>query len=212
MDLFRTKSIEQSIADTDEPEYQLKKSLSALDLTVFGVGVVIGAGIFTLTGRVAHTMTGPAIVLSFVLAAICCGLAAMCYAEFSSSVPVSGSAYTFSYASLSEFFAWIIGWDLILEMFLGASVVAQGWSAYLGVFLEKIGITLPPQISYGGVVDVPAMALVVVLGLLVALGIKESMRVNLVLVALKLFIVLFVIIAGIQFINPANYSPFIPAA
>lgn len=212
MDLFRTKSIEQSIADTDEPEYQLKKSLSALDLTVFGVGVVIGAGIFTLTGRVAHTMTGPAIVLSFVLAAICCGLAAMCYAEFSSSVPVSGSAYTFSYASLGEFFAWIIGWDLILEMFLGASVVAQGWSAYLGVFLEKIGITLPPQISYGGVVDVPAMALVVVLGLLVALGIKESMRVNLVLVALKLFIVLFVIIAGIQFINPANYSPFIPAA
>lgn len=212
MDLFRTKSIEQSIADTDEPEYQLKKSLSALDLTVFGVGVVIGAGIFTLTGRVAHTMTGPAIVLSFVLAAICCGLAAMCYAEFSSSVPVSGSAYTFSYASLGEFFAWIIGWELILEMFLGASVVAQGWSAYLGVFLEKIGITLPPQISYGGVVDVPAMALVVVLGLLVALGIKESMRVNLVLVALKLFIVLFVIIAGIQFINPANYSPFIPAA
>ncbi len=212
MDLFRTKSIEQSIADTDEPEYQLKKSLTALDLTVFGVGVVIGAGIFTLTGRVAHTMTGPAIVVSFVLAALCCALAAMCYAEFASTVPVSGSAYTFSYASLGEFFAWVIGWDLILEMFLGSSVVAQGWSAYLGVFLEKLGITIPAAIGYGGVVDVPAMVLVVVLGALVTVGIKESMRVNLALVALKLFIVLFVIVAGIQFIDPANYSPFIPPA
>ena len=137
MSIMRTKSIEQSIADTDEPEYQLKKSLTALDLTVFGVGVVIGAGIFTLTGRVAHQMTGPAIVLSFIVAAVCCALAAMCYAEFASTVPVSGSAYTFSYASLGELLAWIIGWDLILEMFLGASVVAQGWSAYLGVLMEK---------------------------------------------------------------------------
>ena len=210
MDLLRTKSVEQSIADTDEPEYQLKKSLSALDLTVFGVGVVIGAGIFTLTGRVAHTMTGPAIVLSFVLAAICCGLAAMCYAEFASTVPVSGSAYTFSYASLGEFFAWIIGWDLILEMFLGASVVAQGWSAYLGVFLENFGIIIPEQVAYGGVIDLPAVLLVCVLGMLVGFGIKESMRVNMVLVALKLFIVLFVIVAGLQFINPANYTPFVP--
>jgi APA family basic amino acid/polyamine antiporter len=124
MSLLRTKSIEQSIADTDEPEYQLKKTLSALDLTVFGVGVVIGAGIFTLTGRAAHNVAGPAIVVSFVIAALACALAAMCYAEFASTVPVSGSAYTFSYASLGEIFAWIIGWDLILEMFLGASVVA----------------------------------------------------------------------------------------
>ena len=210
MDLLRTKSIEQSIADTDEPEYQLKKSLSALDLTVFGVGVVIGAGIFTLTGRVAHTMTGPAIVLSFVLAAVCCALAAMCYAEFAASVPVSGSAYTFSYAALGEFFAWIIGWDLILEMFLGASVVAQGWSAYLGVLLENFGVVIPPAIAYGGVVDLPAVLLVCVLGALVAFGIKESMRVNMILVAVKLFIVLFVIVAGLQFVNPANYTPFVP--
>ena len=210
MSLLRTKTIEQSIADTDEPEYQLKKSLSALDLTVFGVGVVIGAGIFTLTGKAANQVAGPAIVLSFVVAAICCALAAMCYAEFSSTVPVSGSAYTFSYASLGEIFAWIIGWDLILEMFLGAAVVAQGWSAYLGVFLEKIGLVLPAAFSYGGVVDVPALLLVLVLGALVTVGIKESLRVNLVLVGLKLFIVLFVIIAGIGFINPANYSPFVP--
>lgn len=210
MNLFRTKSIEQSIADTDEPEYQLKKSLGALDLIVFGVGVVIGAGIFTLTGRVAHTMTGPAIVVSFIIAATCCALAAMCYAEFASTVPVSGSAYTFSYASLGEFFAWIIGWDLILEMFLGASVVAQGWSAYFGVLLGKFGITIPESIGYGGRVDVMAILLIVVLGVLVVLGIKESMRVNLVLVSIKLFIVLFVIFAGIGFINTANYHPFVP--
>ena len=212
MSMFRTKSIEQSIADTDEPEYQLKKSLTALDLTVFGVGVVIGAGIFTLTGRVAHEMTGPAIVISFVVAAFCCAMAAMCYAEFASTVPVSGSAYAFSYASLGEVLAWIIGWDLILEMFLGASVVAQGWSAYLGVLLEKLGLALPPAISYGGVVDLPAMLLVVALGVLITVGIKESMRVNMVLVAVKLFIVLFVIVAGFMFINPANYTPFIPEA
>ncbi|MCB0912841.1 MAG: amino acid permease [Propionibacteriaceae bacterium] len=212
MSLLRTKSIEQSIADTDEPEYQLKKSLGALDLTVFGVGVVIGAGIFTLTGRAAHDVAGPSIVISFVVAAICCALAAMCYAEFASTVPVSGSAYTFSYASLGEIFAWIIGWDLILEMFLGASVVAQGWSAYLGSFLNKFGIALPEAISYGGAVDVPAMLLVLVLGVLVTVGIKESLRVNLALVGVKLFIVLFVIFAGIGFIDPANYTPFIPPA
>ncbi|GAA2014320.1 amino acid permease [Microbacterium ulmi] len=212
MNLMRTKSVEQSIADTDEPEFRLKKSLSALDLTVFGVGVVIGAGIFTLTGRAAHEVAGPAIVVSFVVAAIACGLAAMCYAEFASTVPVSGSAYTFSYASLGELFAWIIGWDLILEMFLGASVVAQGWSAYLGLFLDQLGIHIPDAIGYGGTVDLMAILLVVVLGGLMTFGIKESLRVNLVLVAVKIFIVLFVIVAGIQFVNPANYSPFVPDA
>ena len=210
MNVMRTKSVERSIADTEEPEFRLKKSLSALDLTVFGVGVVIGAGIFTLTGRAAHEVAGPAIVISFIVAAIACALAAMCYAEFASTVPVSGSAYTFSYASLGELFAWIIGWDLILEMFLGASVVAQGWSAYLGVFLGQLGVELPPEISYGGIVDLPAVVLVLLLGGLMTFGIRESMRVNLVLVAVKLFIVLFVIVAGIQVINPANYVPFVP--
>ncbi|SFI32398.1 MULTISPECIES: amino acid permease [Microbacterium] len=210
MSLMRTKSVEQSIADTEEPEFRLRKSLSALDLTVFGVGVVIGAGIFTLTGRAAHEVAGPAIVVSFVVAAIACALAAMCYAEFASTVPVSGSAYTFSYASLGELFAWIIGWDLILEMFLGASVVAQGWSAYLGVLMEQLGAPIPAVIGYGGTVDLMAVLLVVVLGALMTLGIRESMRVNLVLVAVKLFIVLFVIVAGILFIDPANYSPFVP--
>ena len=212
MGVMRTKSIEQSIADTDEPEYQLKKSLTALDLTVFGVGVIIGAGIFTLTGRAASTLAGPAIVLSFVISAVACGLAALCYAEFASTVPVSGSAYTFSYASLGEIIAWIIGWDLLLELMLGASVVAQGWSTYAVVFLDNLGIPWPESIGPGGSVDVLAMLLVAVLATLVTIGIKESMRVNMVLVGVKLFVVLFVVFAGIGFINPANYSPFIPPA
>lgn len=212
MGVLRTKSVERSIADTDEPEFRLKKSLTALDLTVFGIGVVIGAGIFTLTGRAAHEVAGPAIVISFAVAAIACTLAALCYAEFASTVPVSGSAYTFSYSSLGELFAWIIGWDLILEMFLGASVVAQGWSAYLGTLLEQLGVPIPAEIGYGGTVDLMAILLVLVLGGLMTFGIKESLRVNMVLVAVKLFIVLFVIVAGLLFINPANWSPFVPAA
>ena len=131
MSVFRTKSIEASMASADESDHHLKRRLSALDLTVFGVGVIIGAGIFTLTGRAAKDYAGPAIALSFVVGAVVCGLAALCYAEFASTVPISGSAYTFSYATLGELIAWIIGWDLLLELMLGASVVAQGWSTYL---------------------------------------------------------------------------------
>jgi APA family basic amino acid/polyamine antiporter len=210
MGVMRTKSIEQTIREGDEPEYQLKKQLTALDLTVFGVGVVIGAGIFTVAGRAAHSLAGPSIVLSFIVAAICCGLAALCYAEFASSIPVSGSAYTFSYASLGEIVAWIIGWDLLLELMLGAAVVSQGWSAYFGVLLDRFGITIPESVAYGSHFDLPAFLLVAVLTILVTIGIKESLRVNMALVALKVFIVLFVIIAGIGYIKTANYSPFIP--
>ncbi len=226
MQLLRTKSIEQSIADTDEPEYRLKKSLGALDLTVFGIGVIIGAGIFTLTGRAAHQWAGPAVIVSFVIAALCCALAAMCYAEFASAVPVSGSAYTFSYAALGEIFAWIIGWDLILECFLAASVVAQGWSAYFGTFLDQItgaaanGTHVIPDVIANGAngnavpfnVDLMAMLLCLVLGVLMIIGIKESMRVNLVLVCVKVAIVLFVIVAGLAFVNPGNWVPFVPPA
>ena len=212
MSVLRTKSIEHSLADSEDPDFKLKRSLTALDLTVFGVGVIIGAGIFTLTGRVAQANAGPAVVFSFVVAAVCCGLAALCYAEFASTVPVSGSAYTFSYATLGELVAWIIGWDLLLEMMLGASVVAQGWSAYFGTFLDQIGIGWPDGLGYGDTVDLPALLLVLVLTGLVAYGIKESLRVNLVLVGLKLFIVLFVIVAGIGFINTDNYRPFVPPA
>ena len=210
VDVLRTKSIEQSLQDTEDPEFKLKRRLTALDLTVFGVGVIIGAGIFTLTGRVAQANAGPGVALSFVLAAVCCGLAALCYAEFASTVPVSGSAYTFSYATLGELVAWIIGWDLLLEMMLGASVVAQGWASYFETFLDQIGIAWPEGLGYGDTFNLPAFLLVLILTGLVAYGIKESLRVNLVLVAVKLFIVLFVIVAGIGFINADNYDPFIP--
>ena len=210
MSLMRTKSIEQSIRETDEPEYQLKKRLSAVDLTVFGVGVIIGAGIFTVTGRAALQYAGPSIIISFVVGAICCGLAALCYAEFASTVPVSGSAYTFSYASLGELVAWIIGWDLLLELMLGASVVAQGWSQYADLLLGQLGFNWPDSLASGSRFDLLAFLLVAVITVVVSLGIKESMRVNLVLVGIKVFIVLFVIIAGIGFINTANYQPFIP--
>ena len=210
MSIFRTKSIEASMASSQEAEHQLKKSLSALDLTVFGIGVIIGAGIFTLTGRAARDYAGPSIALSFVVGAIVCGLAAMCYAEFASTVPISGSAYTFSYATLGEIIAWIIGWDLLLELMLGASVVAQGWSQYLVTLLKQLGIVWPDSVGPGSHFDLPAFLLVAALTLLIAKGIKESMRVNLVLVGVKLFIVLFVIIAGISYVNTANWSPFIP--
>ncbi len=210
MDVLRTKSIEQSLEDTEDPEFKLKRRLTAVDLTVFGVGVIIGAGIFTLTGRVAQANAGPGVALSFVLAAVCCGLAALCYAEFASTVPVSGSAYTFSYATMGELVAWIIGWDLLLEMMLGASVVAQGWASYFETFLDQVGIAWPDDLGYGDDFNLAAFLLVLILTALVAYGIKESLRVNLVLVAVKLFIVLFVIIAGIGFINADNYDPFIP--
>ncbi|MBT9256745.1 amino acid permease [Phycicoccus sp. KQZ13P-1] len=212
MGVMRTKTIEESIKETEDPEFQLKKKLSALDLTVFGIGVIIGAGIFTLTGRAAANYAGPSIAISFVLAAVCCGLAALCYAEFASTVPVSGSAYTFSYASLGEIVAWIIGWDLLLELMLGASVVAQGWSQYATLLLDKFGVTVPEAVAPGSHFDLPAFVLVALLTALIAIGIKESLRVNLVLVAVKLFIVLFVIFAGLAFVNSANYSPFIPPA
>ncbi|MDX6253170.1 MAG: basic amino acid/polyamine antiporter, family, partial [Kribbellaceae bacterium] len=193
-----------------EPEHQLKKRLSALDLTVFGIGVIIGAGIFTVTGRAAQAYAGPAIVISFLIGALCCGLAAMCYAEFASTVPVSGSAYTFSYATLGELVAWIIGWDLLLELMLGASVVAQGWSTYAKLFLEQIGLGWPDSIGPDSNVNVLAMLLIIVLTILATIGIKESLRVNLALVAVKLFVVLFVIIAGLFYVKGSNLTPFIP--
>ncbi|MER7072604.1 amino acid permease [Terrabacter sp. NPDC000476] len=210
MSVFRTKSIEASMASAEDADHKLKRTLSALDLTVFGIGVIIGAGIFTLTGRAAKDYAGPSIALSFVVGAIVCGLAALCYAEFASTVPISGSAYTFSYATLGELVAWIIGWDLLLELMLGASVVAQGWSQYFVTLLDQLGVTWPESVGPGSVFDLPAFLLIAALTLLIAKGIKESMRVNLVLVGVKLFIVLFVIFAGIQFINRDNWSPFIP--
>lgn len=213
MDLFRTKSIEQSIRDTEDPRHRLRRSLSALDLTVFGVGVIVGTGIFVLTGRVARENAGPAVALSFVVAAVVCGLAALCYAEFASAVPVAGSAYTFSYATLGEFPAWIIGWDLMLELSLAAAVVAVGWSGYVNSLLATLGVALPPAIAgESGVVNVPAVVVVLLLTAVLVLGIRLSARVNLVMVIVKVSVILLVIVAGLFFVDAANYSPFIPPA
>jgi APA family basic amino acid/polyamine antiporter len=211
VNLWRTKTIEQSIADTEEPEHQLRKRLSALDLTVFGVGVVIGTGIFVLTGKAAGVQAGPAVALSFVFAGIACALAALCYAEFASTVPVAGSAYTFSYASLGELVAWIIGWDLILELALGASTVAVGWSTYFADVMKAAGITIPGW-AYGNGHNLVAAVIVLILTAIICTGIKVSSRVNMAMVAVKLFVVFFVIIAGLFYVKAANYSPFIPPA
>src|SRR3954463_15550381 len=147
--LWRTKSVEQSISDTDEPDTKLRRNLSAWDLTVFGVAVVIGAGIFTLTARTAGDFAGPSVSLAFVLAAIACALAALCYAEFASTVPVAGSAYTFSYATFGELVAWIIGWDLVLEFAVGSAAVAKGWSSYLQIVLAQVGLEAKTTVAVG---------------------------------------------------------------
>jgi basic amino acid/polyamine antiporter, APA family len=212
MSVMRTKSIEQCISQTDEPEHRLKKDLTALDLTVFGVGVTIGGGLFVLTGVAAATSAGPAISISFVIAAVACGLAALCYAEFASTVPVAGSAYTFSYATAGELVAWIIGWDLILEFIIGAAAVAAGWSSYLQAVLEGTPLQIPASISSAeeGVLNLPAGLLVLALtGVLIA-GIKLSSRVNQVAVAIKVGVALLFVIAGIFFVSSDNLSPFVP--
>jgi basic amino acid/polyamine antiporter, APA family len=209
--VLRTKSIEQSIQDTDEPGHRLRKALGSLELTVFGIGVIIGAGIFVLTGIAAATKAGPAIPLSFVAAGVACALAALCYAEFASTVPVAGSAYTFSYASLGELIAWIIGWDLLLELALGAAAVAKGWSGYFAALFEDAGLKLPSSIAgESAKVNLPALGLVLLVTAVIVVGVKLSSRVNVAIVAIKLAVVLFVIFAGLTAINTANWHPFIP--
>ena len=209
----RIKSVEDSIRDTDEPEHRLKRHLSGLDLTVFGVGVIIGTGIFVLTGVVARDQSGPAVAVSFVIAGVVCGLAAICYAEFASTVPVAGSAYTFSYATFGEIVAWIIGWDLVLELALGAATVAVGWSGYLNQLLDDIGAPLPTSIAgEEATFNIPAVFIVAVMTTVLVLGIKLSSRVTAVIVAIKVAIVLLVIAVGIFYVKAANYSPFVPPA
>jgi APA family basic amino acid/polyamine antiporter len=206
---WRTKSVEQSIADTDEPETRLRKDLNWWDLTVFGVSVVIGAGIFTITASTAGNITGPAISLSFVIAAVACGLAALCYAEFASTVPVAGSAYTFSYATFGEFIAWVIGWDLILEFAVAAAVVAKGWSSYLGTVFGFGGGTA----DFGGFqLDWGALLIIAFVTAILAWGTKLSAEVSLVITVIKVSVVLLVVVVGAFYIKAANYSPFVPPA
>jgi len=204
----RVKSVEQSIQETDEPGHQLKRNLRTRDLIVFGVGVIIGTGIFVLTGQQAALNAGPAVILSFLLAGITCAFAALCYAELASTVPVAGSAYTFSYATLGEVAAWIIGWDLLLELMLGAAVVARGWSAYLQSLLD-----LPSWMAGDDAwPDLAAIAIVLLLALLLVRGSKAASRFTGVLVAVKIAVVLLVIVVGAMHIDLANYTPFIPSA
>jgi APA family basic amino acid/polyamine antiporter len=204
---LRTKSVEQSIADTDEEESRLRKDLSWWDLTVFGVSVVVGAGIFTVTASTAGNITGPAISISFLIAAVACGLAALCYAEFASTLPVAGSAYTFSYATFGEVVAWIIGWDLILEFAVGAAVVSKAWSNYLGTVFGFSGGTA----RLGAVtLDWGALLIIGVLTVLLAMGTKLSARVSAVITIVKVSVVVLVVVVGAFYIKVANYSPFVP--
>ncbi|MGV0715334.1 amino acid permease [Mycolicibacterium sp. XJ662] len=205
----RTKSVEQSIADTDEPGTRLRKDLTWWDLTVFGVSVVIGAGIFTITASTAGNLTGPAISISFVIAAATCGLAALCYAEFASTVPVAGSAYTFSYATFGEFIAWIIGWDLILEFAVAAAVVAKGWSSYLGTVFGFGGGTVN---VFGLQLDWGALLIIAFVTFILAVGTKLSAGVSLAITVIKVAVVLLVVAVGAFYIKAANYSPFLPPA
>ncbi len=214
--LWRTKSVEQSIADTDDPDTKLRRNLSTWDLIVFGVAVVIGAGIFTLTARTAGDFAGPSVSIAFVIAAIACALAALCYAEFASTVPVAGSAYTFSYATFGEFVAWIIGWDLILELAVGAAAVSKGWSVYLNTVLGYVfgfdpSATTATVVEVGGLsADWGALVLVVALAALLTIGTKLSSRFSMVITGIKVAIVLFVIVLGLFYVKAANYTPFVP--
>lgn len=202
----------------------LKRHLGPASLILFGVGVIIGAGIFSLTGMAAGKYAGPAIVLSFVISAIACALAGLCYAEFASMVPTAGSAYTYAYTTLGEFFAWIIGWDLVLEYAAGAATVATSWSAYLLKLCGQLGIPLSAQWAASpftevaleggghahGYANVPAMFIVSVMSLVLIKGIRESAMLNALFVALKVFIILSFIALGWSYINPTNHQPFIP--
>ena len=220
MNLLRRKSVTelQQEALTD---HSLKRALGALNLTMLGIGAIIGTGIFVLTGTVAAQNAGPAVVLSFVLAGVASIFAALCYSEFASLVPMAGSAYTYGYATLGEIFAWIIGWDLVLEYALGAVTVAIGWSGYVVSFLKDVGINVPcslaaargvvaPQCTEPAVFNLPAIIIIALVTTLLVIGIKESANVNNVIVFIKVAVVLLFIVAAAHAVNPANWHPFMP--
>jgi len=214
--LFKTKSIEQLVGDVERGTKALKRSLSAVDLTLLGVGAIIGTGIFVLTGTAAANQAGPAIVLSYVAAGLACGFAALCYAEFASMIPIAGSAYTYSYATLGEVFAWMIGWDLILEYAVGSMTVAIGWSGYMQRLLAGWGIELPVWASAaigsapGTFINLPAVLIVLAIMVLLVIGVRESARANAVMVTVKVAVVLFFLAAGFTYVEPVNWQPFSP--
>jgi APA family basic amino acid/polyamine antiporter len=225
MDLFRRKSV-TSLQQEAASDHSLKRALGALNLTMLGIGAIIGTGIFVLTGTVAAQNAGPAVVLSFVLAGFASIFAALCYAEFASLVPMAGSAYTYGYATLGELVAWIIGWDLVLEYALGAVTVAIGWSGYVVSFLKDIGINMPCALSAArgmavqcadgttatAIFNLPAVIIIGIITALLVVGIRESANVNNVIVFIKVAVVLLFIVAAAHAVNPANWHPFIPAS
>ncbi len=222
--LFARKPLHQLLAEM-EGEHRLRRVLTSVTLTSLGVGAIIGAGIFVATGKAANDTAGPALMLSYVVAGMTCIFAALCYAEFASMVPVAGSAYTYAYATLGELFAWIIGWDLVLEYVVGSATVANGWSSYFVSLLPKLGIHLPESVSSApyaydsatgalvataGVINLPAVIIVAIVTIVLVKGIQESARFNAAMVAIKVAAVLFVILVGTFFINPDNWTPFAP--
>lgn len=209
------KSISSLVKEAEESGAgTLKRTLSSTGLVALGVGAIIGAGLFSLTGIAAAENAGPAVTISFLVAALGCAFAGLCYAEFASMIPVAGSAYTYSYATMGEFMAWIIGWDLVLEYALASATVAASWSQYFNQLLLVFNIQLPPELLYGpwegGIVNLPAIIIVCLLSLVLIRGMKESSLVNNILVVVKVAVVLIFIALGWSFINPANHVPFIP--
>ncbi len=207
--LFAKKSISDLVAQTEEKGHKLKRVLSAVDLTMLGIGAIIGTGIFVLTGVAAAIHAGPAVVLSFVVSGLACAFAALCYAEFSSMIPVAGSAYTYAYATLGELFAWIIGWDLILEYAVGSITVSIGWSGYFVNLLHTIGIHIPVWATQPPF-NLPAAIIVFIMTVILVIGIRESAKFNNVMVVVKLAVIMFFIIFGAMYVRPENWSPFIP--
>ncbi len=215
MGIFSKKSIASLVAEANEQgEGTLKKTFGSWGLVALGVGAIIGAGLFSLTGIAAAENAGPAVALSFMIAALGCAFAGLCYAEFASMLPVAGSAYTYSYATMGEFIAWIIGWDLVLEYALASATVAVSWSQYFNELLKIFNLEIPEQFLKGpfegGMINVPAIVIVCLLSLLLMRGTQESARLNNLLVILKVAVVIIFIALGWQFIDPANHDPFIP--
>jgi APA family basic amino acid/polyamine antiporter len=214
MSIWKRKPLDQLLSEAAESDKGLKKTLTAPGLVALGIGAIIGAGLFSITGLAASANAGPAITISFLVAAFGCVFAGLCYAEFSSMIPVAGSAYTYSFATMGEFIAWIIGWDLVLEYAVGAATVSISWSRYFGKFLGGYGIHINDAYMLspfeGGIINVPAVLIVMTMSFLLIRGTQESAFINSIIVMLKVSVVLVFIAVGWQYIRPENYTPYIP--